>query len=84
MAGPGQLSELAERIADPDIVAEDPFGLLRDVSHAYALAEAEVDGPDLVPARELIIRLTEYRDRMGSAVALHDSLLARIGLSLPP
>lgn len=80
MAGPGQLSELAERIADPDIVAEDPFGLLRDVSHAYALAEAEVDGPDLVPARELIIRLTEYRDRMGSAVALHDSLLARIGL----
>jgi DEAD/DEAH box helicase len=80
LAGPGQLSELAERIADPDIVAEDPFGLLRDVSHAYVLAEAEVDGPDLVPARELIIRLTEYRDRMGSAVALHDSLLARIGL----
>lgn len=80
MAGPGELSELAARIADPEVVGRDPFGLLRDVSHAYALADAEVAGADLVPARELIIRLTEHRALMGPAVALHDSLLARIGL----
>jgi hypothetical protein len=80
LAGPGELSDLAERIADRDAVGRDPFGLLRDVSHAYALREAEVDGADLVPARELIIRLTEHRDLMGPAVALHDALLSRIGL----
>lgn len=80
MAGPGELAQLAERVADRDLVAEDPFGLLRDVAHAYALREAEVDGADLVPARELIIRLTEHRDLMGPAVALHDALLSRIGL----
>jgi len=80
LAGSGGLAELKERVADPALVAEDPFGLLRDVAHAYALTEAGAEGADLVPARELIIRLTEHRDKLGGAVGIHDALLAKIGL----
>ena len=80
MAGPGGIADLSVRVADAEVVAEDPFDLLRDVAHFYALAEASEQGADLVPARELIIRLTEHREQMGSAVSLHDALLAKIGL----
>jgi hypothetical protein len=80
LAGPGDITTLADRVASANAVAEDPFGLLRDVAHFYALAEANEEGADLVPARELIIRLTEHRQEMGSAVDLHDALLVKIGL----
>jgi hypothetical protein len=61
----------------------DPFSLLRDVSHAYALAEAQAEGPadeEWRRARELIIRLIERRNELGDASSIHDALLSRIGL----
>lgn len=80
MARSGSLEDLKARVADGAAVASDPFGTLREVAHAYAAAEATEKGADLVPARELIIRLTEHRDKMGSALSLHDALLVKIGL----
>jgi replicative superfamily II helicase len=79
MAGldPGSLFD---RVADGATVAAEPFEILRDVAHYYARVEAREEGANLVPARELIIRLTEHRKQMGAAVELHDALLTKIGL----
>ena len=81
MAGP-DVEDLHRRIEDGSAL-ENPFKLLRDVAHAYALATAgAIDRSDraLLTARELVIRLLAHRDRLGSAVALHDALVARLGL----
>lgn len=61
----------------------DPFTLVRDVAHAYALAEADADRPadqSLLRARELVIRLLDHQNELGPARPLHDALLARLGL----
>jgi len=76
------VEELQIRLSEGALAA-DPFGVVRDVAHAYALAEAGADSPadsNLLRARELIIRMTEERDQLGDALPMHDSLLARIGL----
>ncbi len=82
MAGPS-VESLHRLLDEPDAIAADPFGLLRDVAHAHALTEVAATDPadeERRRARELIIRLTEYRQQLGAAVELHDALLARIGL----
>lgn len=82
MAGPS-LETLHDWLGESSRVSADPFGLLRSVAHAYALAEAKAENAadeDLRQARELIIRLTESRELLGDAVVLHDALLAKIGL----
>jgi hypothetical protein len=82
VAGP-DLEELRERIRDASAVVGDPFALVRDVAHAYALVEASADSARderLGQARDLIIRLLDHRDELGSARPVLDALLARVGL----
>lgn len=81
MARPS-VEDLHNAVAEGDAFI-NPFVLVRQVAHAYALAEADADGPAdqrLLRARELVIRLLERQDELGPARPLHDALLARLGL----
>jgi hypothetical protein len=82
MAG-ASVEDLHELLGDANAVAADPFGVVRSVSHAHALAEARADGvadEELRRARELIIRLVEHREGLGDAEPMLNALLAKIGL----
>jgi hypothetical protein len=82
MARPG-VEELHDLLDGGIEQARDPFSLLRDVAHVYALAEADADDPadeELRRARELIIRLIDSRESLGELTSVHDALLVRIGL----
>jgi hypothetical protein len=73
-------AEIAEILADGDRFAEDVFGVLREIARIAAEAEENQDPDGIQLSRQLVIRCLEHRDRMGSAKAVHDALLARIGL----
>lgn len=73
------LEVLKQRIWNPAEFLEDPFAHLRELSIAVATLdiEAEVDTRLL---RSMVIRCLEYRDQMGSEVALLNSLVRKLGL----
>lgn len=74
------VAELQEIVADPERLQADAFNVLREISHQHALAKESNNAEQCEEARQLVIRCLEHRDKLGAAKAVHDALLASVGL----
>src|SRR5580704_10145517 len=67
------IERLRQRLSRPDIVAQNSFTLLKDISRAS-------DDHDQTTFQELILRALENREHFGASRIVLDALVRRVGL----
>ncbi len=69
-----ELAELLSRLSNPGIIADDPFGVARDVANACTNGNYDIESQDLV------LRSLDQLDAFGAAKPIVNSLVRECGL----